>query len=257
MTKTPPEGSIRRFFDAMANGRDAMIASDPVYRFEQAARQEAVLLLLQAEAGAAILDIGCGNARDLSVLLRERPDLQLTGLDLSEGMLREGRSSLSDSAGKVRFVAGDASRLPLRSGSYDAVICSEVVEHVPAWHDVLREAARVLCPGGRLVLTTPNRRGLYGLDRATLGRLHEWLRPRVHPYDEWKAPREVERALARVGLTVLERRGVCYLPGYSLTYRLPPRMKGLLVRAAFVGERLLSISLPRLGYMFAVIAVKE
>lgn len=234
-----------------------MVAADPVYRFEQAARQQAVLALLHAASAASVLDLGCGNARDLAALLRERPDLRLTGVDLSEGMLREGRSGLGASADRVRLVAGDASRLPLRSGGFDGAICSEVVEHVPGWRDVIHEVARVLRRGGRLVLTTPNRCGVYGLDRATLGRLYGWLRPAVHPYDEWKAPREVDAAVAAAGLRLVERRGVCYLPGYTVTYRLPPRLKTLLVRAAMTLEPPLARGLPRLGYMLTVAAVKE
>jgi 2-polyprenyl-3-methyl-5-hydroxy-6-metoxy-1,4-benzoquinol methylase len=241
----------------MAADRDANIARDPIYRFEQAARQEAVLALLDAKVTASVIDVGCGNARDLSALRRERPDIQLTGVDISGGMLREGRSSMEMLGRSLNLVVGDASHLPFRSGTFDCAICTEVVEHVPNWRTVIDEIARILRHGGRMVLTTPNRRGLYGLDRATLGRLYEWFRPSMHPYDEWRAPVDVEAALAAAGLRVVERRGVCYLPGYSVPYRLPSSTKNLLVRIVGSLDPLLGRRLPRLGYMFAVAALRE
>jgi SAM-dependent methyltransferase len=250
------DSPIRRFFDAMAVERDAIIAADPVYRFEQMARQRTVLALLGLQEGSSVLDLGCGNARDLVALQRERSDLRLMGIDLSEAMLREGRVCFGQLAASPQLVLGDASHLPFRSECFDGAICSEVVEHVPNWRDVIAEVARILRPGGRLVLTTPNRWGTYGLDRATLGRLHDWFRPSAHPYDEWKEPREVEAALGTAGLKVVERRGICYLPGYNVTYRLSSRMKAFLVRVVALLEPLLGRRLPRLGYMFAVAAVR-
>jgi len=254
----PPEGpSISRFFDAMAAGRDAMIDADPVYRFEQAARQRAVVSLLRLAPRLSVLDLGCGNARDLACLLGEQPEARLMGVDLSFGMIREGRMGLGARGGHVGLVVGDAARLPVRSESFDRVVCSEVVEHVPAWRDVVAEAARVLRRGGLLVLTTPNRRGIYGLDRATLGRIESWLRPAPHPYDEWKNPAEVETVLVAAGLRIGERRGICYLPGYTFTYRLPAAAKRTLARLAMDGEAGLGRRFPRLGYMFGLSAVKE
>ena len=249
--------SIRRFFDAMAVGRDAFLEADPVYRFEQAARQRAVLSLLRLQPRLSVLDIGCGNARDLACLLREQPEARLTGVDLSLGMIREGRAGLGASGTRVGLAAGDAALLPLRSESFDRIVCSEVIEHVPAWQAVVAEAARVLKRGGLLVLTAPNRRGIYGLDRATLGRIEAWFRPATHPYDEWKSPAEVEAALADAGLRIVERRGICYLPGYSVTYRLPVAAKRALVRLAMAGDAALGRRLPRLGYMLGLSAAKE
>ena len=254
----PPEGpSISRFFDAMAEGRDAMIDADPIYRFEAAARQQAVLSLLRLEPGLSVLDLGCGNARDLARLLAEQPAARLAGIDLSFGMIREGLIGLGARGAQVGLAVGDAARLPVRSDSFDRVVCSEVVEHVPAWRDVVAEAARVLKRGGVLVVTTPNRRGIYGLDKATFGRLESWLRPATHPYDEWKVPAEVETAIQAAGLRIGERRGICYLPGYTFTYRLPAAAKRALARVAMAGESRLGRRFPRLGYMFGLSAVKE
>jgi 2-polyprenyl-3-methyl-5-hydroxy-6-metoxy-1,4-benzoquinol methylase len=157
----------------------------------------------------------------------------------------------------VGLVVGDAARLPVQSESFDRVVCSEVIEHVPAWREVVTEAARVLKRGGLLVVTTPNRRGIYGLDKATLGRVEGWLRPATHPYDEWKTPGEVETAIEAAGLKIGQRRGICYLPGYTFTYRLPGAAKRALARVAMAGEATLGRRFPRLGYMFALSAVKE
>lgn len=58
-------------------------------------------------------------------------------------------------------VMGDALRLPLASGTFDTVLCTQVLEHVPEPLALLREARRVLKPGGCLVLTAPQYNGLH------------------------------------------------------------------------------------------------
>lgn len=57
----------------------------------------------------------------------------------------------------VLLMAADAGALPLASGSFDVVVLNEVLEHVPEQRQVLAELHRVLVPGGRLVLMSPNR----------------------------------------------------------------------------------------------------
>jgi SAM-dependent methyltransferase len=98
-----------------------------------------------------ILDAGCGNGRYSRFLLKQAdPDALLTSFDLSQQMLRRARGRLKSE--RVTHVAADLTRLPYADASFDAVVSGWVLEHLPDPRPGLRELARVLAPGGKLLL---------------------------------------------------------------------------------------------------------
>jgi SAM-dependent methyltransferase len=98
-----------------------------------------------------LLDAACGNGRYSRFLLRHADaDAALTAFDLSAAMLRRARARLK--GGRVSFAVADLTRLPYAGGSFDAAVCGWVLEHLPDPRPGLRELARVLRPGGRLLL---------------------------------------------------------------------------------------------------------
>ncbi len=100
-----------------------------------------------------ILDAGCGNGRYLRFMLRRADeDAMLVGCDLSEGMLRRARTRLKSD--RPFLLSADITRLPYRDASFDAVVCGWVLEHLPDPVPGLRELARVLAPGGKLLILT-------------------------------------------------------------------------------------------------------
>ena len=94
--------------------------------------------------GSVLVDVGCGPGRDIAVL-RER-GFRVIGLDLSLGQLRTG--------GLTGVAQADMRRLPLRTGSVDAVWCQAALLHIPreAVPAVLAEFARAVRVGGQLYL---------------------------------------------------------------------------------------------------------
>jgi ubiquinone/menaquinone biosynthesis C-methylase UbiE len=98
-----------------------------------------------------ILDAGCGNGRYTHFLLKQAdPDALITGFDYSQNMLRRARQRLrSDRATQV---AADLTHLPYADASFDAIVCGWVLEHLPDPRPGLRELARMLQPGGKLLL---------------------------------------------------------------------------------------------------------
>jgi SAM-dependent methyltransferase len=79
------------------------------------------------------------------------------GLDISPAAIRyaQGLATHKGVAERAGFLTGDISQLPFATESLDLLIASEVVEHIPDPAQVIREMARVLRPGGRLILTMP------------------------------------------------------------------------------------------------------
>jgi len=99
----------------------------------------------------SILDVGSGAGQIVSHLLRYADSgAKVTCTDLSQPMLRRARTRLNSST--PEFVAADLARLPFIEGSFDCVTCGYVLEHLPAPEPGLAEMARVLKPGGRLLL---------------------------------------------------------------------------------------------------------
>lgn len=110
-------------------------------------------------SGARILDVGAGPCRYRTLFAHCRYEsqdfAQYTGS-------RQGSFTDQDTwrYGKIDYVS-DASNLPVETGSFDAVLCTEVLEHVPDPVAVVRELGRVLKPDGRLMLTAPLGSGLH------------------------------------------------------------------------------------------------
>ena len=103
-------------------------------------------------AGRCVLDVACGAG--FGVHLLEAAGARVIGMDLDARALVEARSSLARRANLVR---ADGLRLPLPDATIDLVTSFETLEHVPDARCFVHELRRVLRPGGRLVLSTPNR----------------------------------------------------------------------------------------------------
>jgi ubiquinone/menaquinone biosynthesis C-methylase UbiE len=97
------------------------------------------------------MDAGCGNGRYTRFLVRQAdPDAAIVAFDYSQGMLQRSRTRLRDT--KANHVAADLSRLPFADGMFNAAVSGWVLEHLPDPMPGLRELARVLAPGGKLLL---------------------------------------------------------------------------------------------------------
>ncbi len=98
-----------------------------------------------------ILDAACGNGRHSRFLLRRAdPDAKLTSFDLSSKMLERARMRLRSK--RVSYTVADLTQLPYADGTFDAIVCGWVLEHLPDPRPGLRELGRVLAPGGQLLL---------------------------------------------------------------------------------------------------------
>jgi ubiquinone/menaquinone biosynthesis C-methylase UbiE len=108
--------------------------------------------LLPFGRGSRVLDVGCGDGRH--ILAAARRACFAVGVDYDPGELRKARARLGGIA--IDLIAADASRLPFRDGVFDAVICTETLEHLPDDVGAMREISRVLEGGGLLHGAVPS-----------------------------------------------------------------------------------------------------
>jgi SAM-dependent methyltransferase len=116
---------------------------------------------LGLQPGQRVLDIGCGSGRHTGEAYR-LPGVLAIGADLDRDDLSEARERLAfhdrlgaHGGGGWGLAAADVCRLPFPDASFHAVVCSEVMEHIPDHHRALAELVRVLRPGGHLAVSVP------------------------------------------------------------------------------------------------------
>src|SRR5207247_3760595 len=104
----------------------------------------------ELEAGTRLREVGCGVGAVLAVLGQEFPGLQLFGVDIEPKQLDFARGHLARAGVEATLAEADALALPFTDGSFDHVWMMWFLEHVADPLAVLREARRVLAPGGRI-----------------------------------------------------------------------------------------------------------
>lgn len=183
---------------------------DPValLRAEARLRNEWILAELKAHFGSrplAILDVACGGGLLANPLAQAGH--AVTGIDLSQDSLAVARRH--DATGTVAYVPMDARALAFPDGHFDGVCIMDFLEHLEERDEVLREAARVLKPGGWLFFHTFNRTPLSWLIAIQGVRWVVRNVPRdLHVFHLFLKPAELRRMCDRHHLTLEVTRGL-------------------------------------------------
>jgi ubiquinone/menaquinone biosynthesis C-methylase UbiE len=110
------------------------------------------------------LDVGIGNGRLLPIYASHAK--HITGMDISSEQLDQATNAARDLG--INFdtkLCYEGSKIEIPDNAYDLIICSRVLQHVYDWRESVAEFARILKPGGDLVLLTYNRASVYGLKK--------------------------------------------------------------------------------------------
>lgn len=159
------------------------------------------LIETHVQPGDAVLDMGCGPG--LFSLLAARRGAQVLGIDGSERMIALCRESAAESGmGNLAFDVADIAALDDRAArSLDVILCSSVLEYIPDLDQQLARFARLVRPGGTLIVSMPNAQSFY----RQLERLAFLVTRRPRYYAHVRNVLSTDRmtaALARAGFKV-------------------------------------------------------
>jgi 2-polyprenyl-6-hydroxyphenyl methylase / 3-demethylubiquinone-9 3-methyltransferase len=163
-------------------------------------------------AGARVLDVGCGAGLLSEAMAREGADV--TALDLAPELIEVAKLHLLESGLRVDYRLQAVEDLAAEApGTFDAVTCMEMLEHVPDPAAVVAACARLLRPGGRLVVSTINRTPLAFAAAIVGAEYIARLLPRgTHEYARFIRPSALAGWLRAAGLRPDDVSGLQYDP---------------------------------------------
>jgi 2-polyprenyl-6-hydroxyphenyl methylase/3-demethylubiquinone-9 3-methyltransferase len=161
--------------------------------------------------GLTVLDIGCGGG-----ILSEplaRLGAAVTGIDPVEASIQAAKAHAAQSGLTITYRAALAEDLAAEGAVFDAVIASEVIEHVIGPQEFLLTCRRILRPGGALIVSTLNRTARsYALAIVAAERVLGLIPRGTHQWNKFIKPEEMRGMLSRAQFRPLKLEGIVFSP---------------------------------------------
>ncbi len=172
--------------------------------------QRVILKLMGPVKDADVLDAGCGDGALACAMASG--GASVTGIDADPVMLAAARAHAEATRVEAMFLPGRIERLPFRDSSFDVVVAVTVLCFVADADTAVREMARVLRPGGRLVLGELGRRSVWAMSR----RFRAWLGATTWKAAHFRTAAELRVLLQQAGLAVVTVCGAVFYPPIGL-----------------------------------------
>ena len=208
-------------------------------RITEQVETRVVFDLVSSLRGKRVLDVGTGDGT--YALEAAARGAVVTGVDVEVEMLEAARARAASRGVEISLRQGLAETLPFEDASFDVVIAVAMLCFVPNAAEAVREMARVLAPGGRLVLGELARFSVWAAERRVRG----WLGARTWRRAQFRSRAELERLAQNAGLQVAEVRGSVFFPPVGLAARVVAPFERILTRVRAPGPAFLALAADR------------
>ena len=205
-------------------------------RGTDALEEDLLLELVGAPEGRRILDVGCGDGALLAALAHR--GAVATGVDTDPRMLAAARERARAETLEMTLVEGDAGALPFPDATFDVVLAVAVLCFVREVERAVTQMARVLKPGGRLVIGELGRWSLWAAKRRISG----WLGSPTWRAARFRTEKELTELIVVAGLTVTAIRGAIYYPPCGAFAAPLAPVDPWLGRRTMIGAALLAVA---------------
>ena len=183
-------------------------------RITDTLEQQLLFELLGSVADKTLLDVGCGDGELASELARR--GAIVTGLDADPAMIAAARQRTEIEGTQLRLIEGQAERLPFDDAAFDCVVAVTVLCFVRDAERAVAEMARVLKPGGWLVIGELGRWSLW----AAYRRIRGWFGNPTWRAAMFRTAEDLRGLADAAGLNVVETRGAVHYPPFGTAARL-------------------------------------
>lgn len=186
--------------------------------------------------GKRLLDVGTGDGHyAIAAAMR---GVEVTALDSALPMLKATRQRAKENGLTLELVQGNAEALPFEDGSFDMVLAVTVLCLIPDATHAVREMARVLAPGGRLILGELGRYNLWAAKR----RMRSWLGGSPWRQTRFRSRRQLRELALAAELQVVALSGAVHFPPVASLARLLAPLDPLLTRIHAPGAAFLALA---------------
>ncbi len=232
MNDLPPSGSVPELGPQLyAQWRAADIGV-----ITERLERTLILELAGGVAGLSVLDIGCGDG-DLALDLWRR-GARVTGIDASPEMIEAARERARTGGADIDFKVAAAEHLPFASERFDIVAANTILCFVEDAAPVFRQIARVLRPGGRLIIGELGKWSSWAAAR----RVRAWCGSTLWAKARFRTKSELRSLAEQAGLRVETVRGAIYYPRWRCAARLCMRCDRALGRITTAGAAFIALA---------------
>lgn len=206
--RTIPKNPGREYYTRLDGDLDEKAFNSDIFvqKFWQRTKIDNILKFMGA--GELVLDVGSGSGV-ISKFISEKNSV--VSLDISEKCIRNCRK-----LGLKDGVVADAIKLPFKDGTFDRIVCVELIEHLDEPQRCISEFRRVLKDDGRLILTTPNYRSLWPVTEwlwDRFGRGRDYRKQHIYKFN----PSSIKKLLEDSGFHITSEKTVfLFSPFFAL-----------------------------------------